>query len=161
MSACHRNKNLWRLTSLFNEAHRQKDLDMKKPILLEMTRRIAAMAALFCLGETAHAGWTGSMNGVGLGCASVNVTSSSLNSNLVKSPTMIFPSASMTNADGFFAGGPLPNGASAATIAQIKGTNGYKWKATTLGSNGDKTDNAKLDSLVKVDPSDCASLDMD
>src|SRR3954471_16425614 len=86
---------------------------------------IASVVALACLTQTAEAGWTGSMNGVGLGWASVNVTSSSLNSNLVKTLTMTFPSASMTNTPGFFAGGPLPDGASAATIAQIKGTNAY------------------------------------
>jgi hypothetical protein len=135
---------------------------MKKSTLrFVVAWRITAAVMLASLSQSAKAGWTGSMNGVGLGWASVNVTSSSLNSNLVKTLTMTFPSASMTNTPGFFAGGPLPDGASAATIAQIKGTNGYKWKATTLGSNGDKTDNVKLDSLVKVDPSDCASLDMD
>lgn len=110
---------------------------------------------------TAKAGWTGSMNGLGIGWASVNVTSSSLTSNTVACPTTNFPSASMTNATGFIAGGPLPDGASKATIAQIKGGSAYKWTAKTLGSNGDKTDNANLDKRVKIVASDCASLDLD
>src|SRR5205085_1413393 len=120
-----------------------------------------AIVLFACLSQTAKGGWTGSMNGVGFGWASVNVTSSTLITNLVKCPSTNLPSAAMTNTDGYIAGGPLPGGASAATVALIKGTNGYKWKATTLGSNGDKTDNSTLDKRVKINPSDCAFLDME
>ncbi|MDD5141076.1 MAG: HYR domain-containing protein [Verrucomicrobiales bacterium] len=74
---------------------------------------------------------------------------------------MTSPSAAMTNTATYFAGAPLPKGSSSATVARIKGGSGYVWKASTLGSNGDKTDNAALDKLVKVNPADCAALEMD
>jgi hypothetical protein len=140
---------------------------MKKTTLRFLTSwPIAAVVALACLVQSAKAGWTGSMNGLGNGWASVNVTASNvitgiLTSNLVNCPSNHAPSASMVATIGYIAGGPLPDGASAGTVALIKGTNGYKWTAKTTGANNDKTDNAKLDSLVKVDPSDCATLEID
>jgi hypothetical protein len=112
-------------------------------------------------GQPARAGWTGSMNGTGYGFASVNVTSSTLSSNKVSSPNMTNPSAAMTNTATYFAGGPLPSGASPSTIARIKGAANYVWKATTLGSNGDKTDNSELEQLVNITPSECANVTME
>src|SRR5260370_25085697 len=78
-------------------------------------------------GRLAFAGWTGQMNGVGYGKASVNVTSSTANSNTVGTLNMQSPSAAMTNTPTYFAGGPLPSGASLATISRIKGLPGYVW----------------------------------
>src|SRR6266404_4979688 len=112
-------------------------------------------------GQLALAGWTGQMNGTGYGKASVNVTSSTAKSNTVGTANMQSPSAAMTNTATYFAGGPLPSGASTATVARIKGSAGYVWKANTLAANGDKTDNSEIESRVSITPSDCASLTMD
>jgi hypothetical protein len=101
------------------------------------------------------------MNGVGYGIASVNVTSVSLVSNKVTTPTMTNPSAAMTNTPTYFAGAPLPKGSSTATVARIKGSAGYVWKANTVGSNGDKTDNDALEKRVRIYPADCAALEME
>jgi hypothetical protein len=111
----------------------------------------------------AKAGWTGSMNGIGIGWANVNATSVTLATNSVNCPSNNLPSASMTNgvATGFRANGPLPDGSSLGTVAQIKGTNGYKWKANTVGVGGDSTDNKYIDKLIKLNPSDCASVELD
>src|SRR6185312_13365642 len=103
------------------------------------------LSAIFVESPSAKAGWTGAMNGLGIGWASVNVTSSSDNSNSVACPTTSAPSASMKPTTGYIAGAPLPQGASSGTIAQVKGAAGYKWTAKTVGSNGDKTDNSNLD----------------
>src|SRR5258708_1819908 len=85
---------------------------------------IVVVGAIICLSQTAKAGWTGAMNGTGYGWASVNVTSSTLHSNLVKTPNMTGPSAAMTNTATYFAGAPLPSGWCPATVARIKGTSG-------------------------------------
>src|SRR5262249_50788975 len=107
------------------------------------------VAALIFLGsnQTAKAGWTGVMNGTGFGWASVHVTSATLKSNSVKTANMANPSAAMTTTSGYAVGAPLPTGSSKSTVARIKGSAGYIWKADTLGSNGDKTDNSALDKL--------------
>jgi len=112
-------------------------------------------------GQLVLAGWTGQMNGTGYGKASVNVTSSTAKSNTVGTANMQSPGAAMTNTTTYFAGGPLPSGASTATVARIKGSAGYVWKANTLATNGDKTDNSEIESRVTIVPSDCASLTMD
>ena len=120
-----------------------------------------AIVAVLCSSQTTKAGWTGSMNGVGFGLASVNVTSSTLRSNKVTTPTMYNPSAAMTNTATYFVGAPLPSGSSTATVARIKGSAGYVWKASTVGSNGDKTDNDGIEKRINIYPADCASLEMD
>jgi len=98
--------------------------------------------------QPAWAGWTGSMNGSGYGLAQVNVTSSTLKSNTVATTVTNFPSAAMTNTVGYVFGGPLPSGASKATVARILGQAGYIWKSTTVAKNGDKTDNSSLSNYV-------------
>src|SRR4030095_6941866 len=122
-----------------------------------------ALAALGILvsGLRSNAGWTGSMNGAGYGIASVNVTSSTLKSNKVSTPTMYNPSAAMKTTATYFAGAPLPTGSSTATVARIKGSAGYVWQANTVGSNGDKTDNDRLERRLNILPADCAVLNMD
>jgi len=92
----------------------------------------------------AYPGWTGSMNGSGYGKASVNVTSSTLRTNIVTSAVMVSPSAAMIPTAGYSAGGPLPEGASSATVARILGQPGYVWRNNTTASNGDKADNDTL-----------------
>src|ERR1041385_254826 len=99
-------------------------------------------------GQMALAGWTGSMNGSGFGKAQVNVTSSTSKTNIVTTTNMVSPSAAMTNTTGYVFGGPLPSGASSATIARIKGLPGYVWQSTTTAKNGDKTDNSELQYYV-------------
>jgi hypothetical protein len=118
-------------------------------------------AVLLSPAPSALAGWTGQMNGTGFGKAAVNVTSSTGDTNAVGTPNMQGPSAAMTNTATYFAGGPLPAGASKSTVARIKGSAGYVWKATTLASNGDKTDNKEIQGRVFITPSDCAFLDID
>ena len=99
-------------------------------------------------GQLALAGWTGSMNGTGLGKASVNVTSSTGKSNAVATAVMTNPSAAMIKTAGYVAGGPLPTGSSKTTVARILGQPGYIWKSTTTASGGDKTDNSELTGYV-------------
>lgn len=95
-----------------------------------------------------YSGWTGSMNGSGFGKASVNVTSSTLNNNVVTSAVMQAPSAAMVQTAGYSAGGPLPSGASSATVARILGKPGYIWQNNTTAANGDKADNDTLADFV-------------
>jgi len=120
-----------------------------------------AVLIFFFSNQSVKAGWTGVMNGTGFGWASVNVTSSTLNSNSVKTANIASPSAAMTTTSGYVAGAPLPAGSSKATVARIKGSAGYIWKADTTGSNGDKTDNSDLDKVIHINPSDCASVEID
>jgi hypothetical protein len=103
-----------------------------------------AMATIMSHGPIAWAGWTGSMNGTGYGKASGNVTSSTLKSNAANSAVMNLPSAAIKTTAGYSAGASLPNGASASTYSRIKGQAGYVWTASTVASNGDKTDNSEL-----------------
>jgi hypothetical protein len=88
------------------------------------------------------------MNGSGFGKAQVNVTSSTLRTNIVATTNMFFPSSAMTNTVGFVFGGPLPSGSSTSTVARIIGQAGYVWKATTVVKNGDKADNSDLEGWV-------------
>jgi hypothetical protein len=99
-------------------------------------------------GQAAWAGWTGSMNGSGYGKASANVTSSTLKSNAANSAVMTNPSASITPTNGYSAGASLPSGASSKTYSRVKGLSGYVWQASTVATNGDKTDNSWLQSYV-------------
>src|SRR5262249_42156337 len=62
---------------------------------------------------------------------------------------------------GYAVGTNLPTGSSKSTVARIKGSAGYIWKATTTGANGDKTDNTNIDQLIQLNPSDCANLEVD
>ena len=101
-------------------------------------------------GQLAMAGWTGSMNGTGVGVASVNVTSSTGKSNTVTTVVMTKPSAAMTNTAGYVAGAPLPSGSSKKTVARILGQPGYIWKSTSTASSGDKTDNNSLSGYVSA-----------
>jgi hypothetical protein len=126
-----------------------------------IVRRAVLIGAIICHGLTARAGWSGAMNGTGFGWASVNVTSSTLKTNSVKTVNMTNPSAAMTNTTGYSVGAPLPAGSSPATVARIKGSAGYVWSANTAGSNGDKTDNSSVDKLINLTPSECAFLQMD
>jgi hypothetical protein len=109
--------------------------------------------------QVGHAGWTGAINGFGFGWASVNVKSSSGFTGRTATPNMDDPSASMApNPDEYFANAELPQDASSATLARIKGFAGYIWQAITLGSDGDKTDAKDIDDRVTIQASDCALL---
>lgn len=98
------------------------------------------------------------MNGSGYGKATVSVTSSEDKAKSLTTPNTNGPSASMTHSTDHFFGTSLPTGSSRATVAQVKGFAGYIWQATTVGSDGDSTDNADLDGFIV--PADCASLEM-
>ena len=108
----------------------------------------------------AWAGWTGVMNGLGVGRASVNVTSATQATALAPTPVMTEPSAAINPLDGFAVGAPLPNGSSAATSANVKGKKGYIWTASTFATGGDRTDNSTIQSLVTVVPQSIAYLTM-
>ncbi len=124
---------------------------------------LQAMAMALALTQVTplQAGWSGVMNGVGFGWASVNVTTAGGTAKSLTSTNVSGPGAAMTTTTGYTVTGPLPQGASTNTVARIKGSAGYVWRATTIGSNGDKTDNVELESRVQISPSDCASLTMD
>jgi hypothetical protein len=106
-------------------------------------------------------GWTGAMNGTGYGWGGVNVVSSALRTNAIRTTNMIGPSAAMSPELGYSTNAFLPNGASTNTLSRIKGTNGYVWQATTFAANGDKTDNPELETRIVVHGADCPSLTMD
>ncbi len=125
-----------------------------------------AVAAAIIFGgvQFAVAGWTGGMNGVGYGQASVNVRAydtSALKTKTVTTSNMTNPSVAMTITTGYVFGGTLPAGASSATVAKVKTLPGYIWQADTVGSNGDSTDNPELESRVTITAADCAALSMD
>jgi hypothetical protein len=137
---------------------------MKKTIW-KFTKITAAIVIAVALSpaQLAMAGWTGAMNGTGFGQASVNVrayNTSKLKTKTVATTNMPIPSVAMTTTSGYVFGGALPDGASTATVAKVIGRSGYIWDATTVGSNGDTTDNEELEGRVTITPADCAALEM-
>lgn len=134
-------------------------MTMKNP-LRSAVLGLSALSAFFLGVESSHAGWSGAMNGLGYGSTSVNVTSSTLAAAKVGSTATNGPTASMVPAAGYTFCAPLPDGASANTVARVKGGPGYVWQASTIGSNGDKTDNLEIEQRVVVRPANCASLTM-
>src|SRR5262245_2681834 len=133
---------------------------MKKPIGRYKAIGYAVIAGLVMNhSQVGHAGWTGAMNGYGFGWASVNVKSSSGFTGRTATPDMDAPSASMApNPDEYFANAELPQDASSATVARIKGFAGYIWQGITIGSDGDKTDAKDIDDRITIQTSDCAVL---
>jgi len=121
---------------------------MKSAIIRCRAIGVVAAGMMIGHGQLAWAGWTGSMNGAGFGKASANVTSSTAKSNAANSAVMTKPSAAIKPTSGYSAGASLPSGASALTFSRIKGQPGYVWQASTLASNGDKTDNSELTGYV-------------
>lgn len=132
-----------------------------------MKNGVMGIAAIIGLvlsrGQTAYAGWSGLINGAGVGWASVNVTPYLATTNKVLTTTnnMSSPSAAMAPNTNYVFNAPLPEKSSTNTVARIKGLPGVIWQARTVGSNGDKTDNLELESRVNITPSDCASLEVD
>ncbi len=136
-----------------------------KDTICKFTKITAAIVIGVALNpvQPAMAGWTGAMNGTGFGQASVNVrayNTSKLKTKTVATTNMPIPSVAMTTTSGYVFGGALPDGASPATVAKVIGRSGYIWDATTVGSNGDTTDNEELESRVNIVPADCATLEM-
>lgn len=119
------------------------------------------IAILFAHIEPSQGGWTGGMNGSGYGWAGVNVTSSIGTNKAVRTVQLLNPSAAMAPATGFVTNATLPTGSSTNTVARIKGSAGYVWKANTVGSNGDKTDNEEIEQRVVIRPAICTSLAME
>ncbi len=111
--------------------------------------------------ETAMAGWSGSMNGVAFGWASVNVVSSSLKEKNLSTVNMTAPGAAMAPAS-YATNSTLPNGSSSTTKARIQGSSGYVWTADTVGYNGDSTDNGPLKHKLgrELDATLCPSVTM-
>ena len=112
--------------------------------------------------QSVFAGWTGLINGLGIGWASVNVRSSTLVTNRVTTVNnLASPSAAMAPTTGYKTNAPLPAGASTNTYSRIKGLSGGIWQAASKAAIGDGTDNAELQNRVRVIPADCASLTFD
>ncbi len=118
------------------------------------------LAMVLSQGQLGWAGWTGAMNGTGFGVAQVNVVSYKSGEQSTASTARQDPSAAVTVTPGYFAGALLPEDASPATVAKVKGSAGYVWQAETVGSNGDSTDEPELESRVTIIAADCASLAM-
>src|SRR2546425_8545491 len=84
--------------------------------------------------QTVMAGWTGIMNGVGYGWASVNVVSSTGKEGSISTLDKNTPAASMpTNivngtVDSSYLNSKLPNGSSIGTVSRVKGSSGYVWE---------------------------------
>jgi HYR domain len=117
---------------------------------------------VICQNQSAYAGWTGLINGLGVGWASVNVRSSTFQTNRVTTVNnLASPSAAMAPTTGYKTNAPLPGGASTNTYSRIKGLSGGIWQAAAKAAIGDGTDNAELQNRVTVMPADCASLTFD
>lgn len=136
---------------------------MKKEI-----RNFVKVACVFiaavCLTQSQRvfAGWSGLINGVGSGWASVNVRSSKLTTNRVTTVNnLLYPSAAMSPTSGYKTNAPLPSGASTNTYARIRGLSGGIWQAAANAAIGDGTDNAELQNRITVIPADCATLTFD
>lgn len=116
--------------------------------------------------QTVMAGWSGIMNGVGFGWASVDVVSSSLKEKTLTTPSKDTPAASMptviTNGviDSSYTNSSLPNGSSIGTVSRIKGSSGYVWQAITVGNGGDGTDNKELTDRITIKRANCTSLSL-
>ena len=108
-----------------------------------------------------QAGWTGLINGAGVGWSSVNVRSVTMETNRATTPSIANPSASISPGRGYVYGTNLPSGASLATYSRIKGFAGGIWQAMTYAVTGDGADNLELESRLNINPSPCASLVLD
>ena len=136
---------------------------MKKPCR-RLVKTACTILLVFAISQNqfAFAGWTGLINGLGVGWASVNVRSSTLQTNRVTTiNNLTGPSAAMAPATGYKTNAPLPGGASATTYSRIKGLAGGVWQATSQAAVGDGTDNAELQNRVNITPADCANLTFD
>jgi hypothetical protein len=112
--------------------------------------------------QSVFAGWTGLINGLGVGWASVNVRSSTLVTNRVTTVNnLASPSAAMAPTTGYKTNAPLPSGSSTNTYSRIKGLSGGIWQAASKAAIGDGTDNAELQQRATIIPADCASLTFD
>lgn len=133
---------------------------MKKG-LRNFVKVTCVLIATMCLIQTQNvfAGYTGFINGAGIGWASVNVRSSTLQTNRVTTVNnLASPSAAMSPTTGYKTNAPLPSGASTNTYARVRGLIGGQWSAALQSVNGDGTDNAELQNRITVTPADCASL---
>ncbi len=121
------------------------------------------IGVVICHSQMAMAGWTGAINGLGVGFAGANVKSSTLNvSSTNTSANFRSPSAAVsTNTTGYIAKLPLPSGASTASYAWAKTGPGYVMQYSTKPYNGDSADNASIDKLININPAYCASLDLE
>jgi len=111
--------------------------------------------------QNVQAGWTGLMNGAGVGWASVNVRSSLMETSKVMSPYVLSPNASIAPGRGYIYTTNLPDSASLATYSRVKGFSGGIWQTQTAAGDGDGTDNLELEARLKITPANCASLTMD
>jgi hypothetical protein len=112
--------------------------------------------------QIGRAGWTGLINGKGVGWAGVNVRSVTLFTNRVQTVTnTTLPSAAMSPTLGYLTNAPLPSGAATNTYSRIKGLSGGVWQAASKAAVGDGTDNLELESHVLIIPSECASISFD
>ena len=136
---------------------------MKKPCRrLVKTACTILLAFAISQNQFAFAGWTGLINGLGVGWASVNVRSSTLQTNRVTTiNNLTGPSAAMAPATGYKTNAPLPSGTSTNTYSRIKGLSGGVWQATSQAAVGDGTDNAELQNRVNITAADCANLTFD
>lgn len=134
--------------------------------LLNMSRSrlvtgCAVLAGLsFGNSQVALGGWSGQMNGTGLGRAAVNVTSATGNAGSAATGIVSSPSAAMKVTEGFKAGAPLPSGSSLSTSSLVKGLPGYIWQASTYATGGDRTDSLTIQSMFTIVPQPFAFLTM-
>jgi hypothetical protein len=137
-------------------------LDMKKSKLITSCAVLAGLS--FSQSQVALAGWSGQMNGIGIGRTTANVTSASGAPSTATSITSA-PGQSLSAAvkqipqpTGYSAFNPLPTGANGATSALIKGLPGYIWQASTYAIGGDRTDNETIQAMADIAPAPFAQL---
>jgi hypothetical protein len=112
--------------------------------------------------DSVRAGWAGLVNGKNIGWASVNVRSSTLNTNnLITLTNMSLPSAAMFPVTGYRTNSTVPSGTASTTYARLKSYLGGVWQGTGNAAVGDGVDNPELQQRVKITPADCAFLTFD
>lgn len=95
----------------------------------------------------AWAGWTGTVNGSGVGWAQSWVTSVTTNRAVAQTATNVptkNPSAAISPAAGYIATNNLPKGASTSTYSKTLTGTGYQLQNATVAAGGDKTDDTLL-----------------
>ena len=113
--------------------------------------------------QNVQAGAYGAINGVGKGWASVDVRSSTSNTNRVMTPASInLPSASISPAVGYTYTTNSPSGASTNTYARTKATSLGGWQKRLFAATGDGVDGSpEFEARLNVTPATCAELTMD
>src|SRR3569832_1393085 len=123
-------------------------------------------AGWVCHTDTAKAGWTGLINGAGVGWGSVNLrhtntTTGVTTTSKVTTPNNIVPSDSIKQFSGWTYFTNSPTGASLSSYVQQKARSGGVWTNWTSVAANDGSDNPELENRVHITGAPCALLGLD